>query len=131
MAKKDEVKSNLRGRFKSGIDKNVEQYVASIPFDWRLYKHDIAGSMAHAQMLAKQGLISKNDAELIVKGLVSIREEIEQGKFQFQLELEDIHMNIESRLFKKIGDVAGKLHTARSRNDQVALDLRLFVKEAT
>jgi len=130
MAKKDEGKNNLRSRFKSGIDKNVEQYVASIPFDWRLYKHDIAGSMAHAQMLAKQGLISKNDAELIVKGLVSIREEIEQGKFQFHLELEDIHMNIESRLFKKIGDVAGKLHTARSRNDQVALDLRLFVKEA-
>jgi argininosuccinate lyase len=130
MAKKDEGKSNLRSRFKSGIDKNVEQYVASIPFDWRLYKHDIAGSLAHAQMLAKQGLISKNDADLIVKGLVSIREEIEQGKFQFQLELEDIHMNIESRLFKKIGDIAGKLHTARSRNDQVALDLRLFVKQA-
>jgi argininosuccinate lyase len=130
MAKKDEGKSNLRSRFKSGIDKNVEQYVASIPFDWRLYKHDIDGSLAHAQMLAKQGLISKNDADLIVKGLVSIREEIEQGKFQFQLELEDIHMSIESRLFKKIGDIAGKLHTARSRNDQVALDLRLFVKEA-
>ena len=130
MAKKDEIKSNLRSRFKSGIDKNVEKYVASIPFDWRLYKHDIDGSVAHAQMLAKQGLISRNDADAIVKGLVSIREEIEQGKFQFQLELEDIHMNIESRLFKKIGDVAGKLHTARSRNDQVALDLRLFVKEA-
>ncbi len=86
--------------------------------------------MAHAQMLANQGLISKKDAELIIRGLVSIREEIEQGKLEFKLELEDIHMNIESRLFEKIGDVAGKLHTARSRNDQVALDLRLFVKEA-
>jgi argininosuccinate lyase len=130
MAKKDEVKGHLRSRFKKGVDKSVEKYVASIPFDWRLYKHDIAGSMAHAQMLANQGLISKKDAELIVKGLVSIREEIEQGKLEFKLELEDIHMNIESRLFEKIGDVAGKLHTARSRNDQVALDLRLFVKEA-
>jgi argininosuccinate lyase len=130
MAKKDEVKGHLRSRFQKGVDKRVEKYVASIPFDWRLYKQDIAGSMAHAQMLANQGLISKKDAELIIRGLASIREEIEQGKLEFKLELEDIHMNIESRLFEKIGDVAGKLHTARSRNDQVALDLRLFVKEA-
>ena len=130
MAKKDEVKGHLRSRFQKGVDKRVEKYVASIPFDWRLYKQDIAGSMAHAQMLANQGLISKKEAELIIRGLVSIREEIEQGKLEFKLELEDIHMNIESRLFEKIGDVAGKLHTARSRNDQVALDLRLFVKEA-
>jgi len=130
MAKKDEVKGHLRSRFQKGVDKMVEKYVASIPFDWRLYKQDIAGSMAHAQMLANQGLISKKDADLIIRGLASIREEIEQGKLEFKLELEDIHMNIESRLFEKIGDVAGKLHTARSRNDQVALDLRLFVKEA-
>ena len=130
MAKKDEVKGHLRSRFQKGVDKRVEKYVASIPFDWRLYKQDIAGSMAHAQMLANQGLISKKEAELIIRGLVSIREEIEQGKLAFKLELEDIHMNVESRLFEKIGDVAGKLHTARSRNDQVALDLRLFVKEA-
>ncbi|HEX7363842.1 MAG TPA: argininosuccinate lyase [Dehalococcoidia bacterium] len=130
MADKDKSKDRLRGRFKKGIDKDVEKYVASISLDWRLYKQDIAGSIAHARMLAKQGLISKKDAELIVKGLNSIREEIEQGKFQFKVELEDIHMNIESRLFEKIGDVAGKLHTARSRNDQVALDMRLFVKEA-
>jgi argininosuccinate lyase len=130
MAKKDEVKGHLRSRFQKGVDKRVEKYVASIPFDWRLYKQDIAGSMAHAQMLANQGLISKKDADLIIRGLASIREEIEQGKLAFKLELEDIHMNIESRLFEKIGDVAGKLHTARSRNDQVALDLRLFAKEA-
>jgi argininosuccinate lyase len=130
MAKKDEIKGHLRSRFKKGVDKNVEKYVASIPFDWRLYKQDIEGSMAHAQMLAKQGLISRKDAELIVRGLVSIREEIEQGKLKFKIELEDVHMNIESWLFEKIGDVAGKLHTARSRNDQIALDLRLFVKEA-
>ena len=130
MAKKDEVKGHLRSRFQKGVDKAVGKYVASISFDWKLYKHDIAGSMAHAQMLAKQGLISEKDAELIVSGLASIRDEIERGKFEFKPELEDIHMGIESRLFEKIGDVAGKLHTARSRNDQVALDMRLFVKEA-
>ena len=130
MTENKKSKSDLRNRFKKGIDKNVEKYVASIPFDWRLYKQDIAGSMAHAQMLASRGIITKKEVELIVKGLAAIQEEIEQGKFQFKVELEDIHMNIEARLFEKIGDVAGKLHTARSRNDQVALDLRLFVKEA-
>jgi len=130
MAKKDEVKGHLRSRFQKGADKAAEKYVASISFDWRLYKYDIAGSIAHAQMLAKQGLISEKDVELIVSGLTSIRDEIEQGKFEFKPELEDIHMSIESRLFEKVGDVAGKLHTARSRNDQVALDMRLFVKEA-
>ncbi len=130
MTENKKSKSDLRNRFKKGIDKNVEKYVASIPFDWRLYKQDIAGSRAHAQMLASRGIITKKEVELIVKGLAAIQEEIEQGKFQFKVELEDIHMNIEARLFEKIGDVAGKLHTARSRNDQVALDLRLFVKEA-
>jgi argininosuccinate lyase len=120
----------LRGRFKKDTDKVVANYTASIAFDHRLYREDIAGSIAHARMLAKQGIISEKEAELITMGLVSIREEIEQGKFQFKLELEDIHMNIEARLLEKIGEVAGKLHTARSRNDQVALDLRLFCKEA-
>ena len=119
----------LRSRFSKRADKSVEEYVASIPFDWRLYRQDIAGSIVHAQMLAKQGIIPESDAELIISGLDSIRDEIEQGKLEFKLELEDIHMNIENRLFEKIGDTAGKLHTARSRNDQVALDLRLFVKE--
>jgi argininosuccinate lyase len=130
MVEKDKGKSKLRSRFKKGVDKTVEKYVASIPFDRRLYKQDIAGSIAHAQMLAKQRLISKKEADLIVQGLESILKEIERGKFEFKLELEDIHMNIESGLFEKIGDVAGKLHTARSRNDQIALDMRLFVKEA-
>jgi len=130
MAKKDEVKGHLRSRFQKNVDKAAEKYVGSISFDWRLYKHDIAGSIAHARMLAKQGLISEKDAEFLVSGLTSIRDEIEQGKFEFKPELEDIHMSIESRLFEKVGDVAGKLHTARSRNDQVALDMRLFVKEA-
>ena len=110
-------------------DKLVQGYVASIPFDQRLYRQDIKGSIAHARMLAKQGIIAEREAETIIKGLNSIRKEIEQGKFQFSTELEDIHMNIEARLFEKIGDVAGKLHTARSRNDQIALDMRLFLKE--
>jgi argininosuccinate lyase len=107
----------------------TRKYLASIPFDQRLYREDITGSVAHARMLSKQGIIADSDAEAITKGLISIREEVEHGKFQFKAELEDIHMNIEARLFEKIGNVAGKLHTARSRNDQIALDLRLFVKE--
>jgi argininosuccinate lyase len=110
-------------------DKQTQNYLASIPFDRRLYRQDIEGSIAHARMLAKQGIIAKNEAETIIKGLNSIRKEIERGKFQFKTELEDIHMNIEAGLFEKIGNAAGKLHTARSRNDQIALDLRLFVKE--
>src|SRR4030065_2234755 len=116
MVRKDVVKGQLLSRFQKGVDKAAEKYVASISFDWRLYKHDIAGSIAHAQMLAKQGLISEKDAELIVSGLASIRGEIEQGKFEFKPELEDIHMSIESRLFEKIGDCAGKLQTHRDSN---------------
>ena len=122
--------SHIRGRFHKAADKLAAEYTASIPFDWRLYPYDIAGSIAHAKMLAKQGIISTKEAEIITEGLVSIREEIEQGKFQFKPELEDIHMNIEARLIEKVGEVGGKLHTARSRNDQVALDLRLLAKEA-
>jgi len=122
--------SNIRGRFNKPADKLVAAYTASIPFDRRLYKQDIAGSIAHARMLSKQGIISDKEAETITGGLESIREEIEQGKFEFKAELEDIHMAIESRLMEKVGEVGGKLHTARSRNDQVALDLRLFAREA-
>ena len=110
-------------------DKLVQEYLASVPFDRRLYRQDIEGSIAHARMLVKQGIIDGSDAAVIIKGLNSIRKEIERGKFKFKTELEDIHMNIEAGLFEKIGNVAGKLHTARSRNDQIALDLRLFVKE--
>ena len=122
--------SHIRGRFQKDADKLVQRYTASIPYDHRLYQHDIAGSMAHARMLARQNIITDKEAELIGAGLVSIREEIEQGQFQFKEELEDIHMNIEARLTEKIGDIAGKLHTARSRNDQVAVDMRLYCKEA-
>ena len=121
--------SRIRGRFQKAADKLVAEYTASISFDWRLYRQDIAGSIAHARMLAKQGIILSEDAEIITEGLATIREEIEQGKFQFKPELEDIHMNIEACLLDKVGEVGGKLHTARSRNDQVALDLRLFTKE--
>ena len=119
----------LRNRFQKEVDKMAQEYTASILFDQRLYRQDIQGSIAHTKMLAKQRIIADSDAEAIISGLLSIRDEIEQGKFQFKTQLEDIHMNVEARLFEKIGDVAGKLHTARSRNDQIALDLRLFLKE--
>ncbi|MGB3128910.1 MAG: argininosuccinate lyase [Dehalococcoidia bacterium] len=120
----------LRSRFGKEMDDRVKGYTVSVPFDRRLYRQDIAGSIAHARMLARQGIISDKNAELITMGLVSIREEIEQGRFEFNEELEDIHMNIEARLIEKIGDAGAKLHTARSRNDQIALDMRLFTKEA-
>jgi argininosuccinate lyase len=113
----------------SSTDKQARDYGASISFDRRLYRQDIEGSIAHARMLAKQEIITESEAKTIIKGLNSIRKEIERGRFQFRTEFEDIHMNIEARLFEKIGETAGKLHTARSRNDQMALDLRLFVKE--
>ncbi|MBT7290219.1 MAG: argininosuccinate lyase [Chloroflexi bacterium] len=122
--------SNIRDRFKKEMDKKVESYQASIMFDRRLYVYDIYGSIAHASMLGKQGIITEQEAELITGGLKAIREEIDKGDFEFKKELEDIHLNIENRLFEKIGDVAGKLHTARSRNDQVALDMRLYTKGA-
>jgi len=122
--------SHIRGRFHKAADELVNEYTGSISFDWRLYRYDIAGSIAHAKMLAKQGIILPQEAQIITEGLAAIREEIEQGKFHFKPELEDIHMNVEARLIEKVGEVGGKLHTARSRNDQVALDLRLYAKEA-
>ena len=108
----------------------VSAYTVSIHYDRRLYREDIAGSIAHARMLAKQGIIAAADAHAIERGLAEIREEIESGAFPWRPELEDIHMNVERRLFEKIGDSAGKLHTARSRNDQIALDMRMFTKQA-
>jgi len=122
--------SQIRGRFKKAANKLAARYTASLPFDWRLYPYDIAGSIAHARMLAKQVIITRKEAETIVKGLKFVQREIEKGEFQFKPELEDIHMAIEARLIKKVGKVGGKLHTARSRNDQVALDLRLFAGDA-
>jgi len=122
--------SQIRGRFKKAADKKVDEYTASIPYDWRLYPYDIAGSIAHARMLARQGIITDKDADAIIIGLNGIKEEFARGKFPFKEELEDIHMHIEARLMEKVGDVGGKLHTARSRNDQIALDMRLFTRDA-
>ena len=117
------------GRFASGTVASVEAFTASIHIDSRLYRHDIIGSVAHAKMLAKQGIIPARDARKIVRGLKTIQAEIEQGHFRFSATDEDIHMNIERRLTEKIGPAGGMLHTARSRNDQVALDMRLFLRE--
>ncbi|MEO8456401.1 MAG: argininosuccinate lyase [Chloroflexota bacterium] len=113
-----------------GLDRRALKYSASISYDQRLYRHDIAGSIAHARMLGKQGIIPAEDADLIVGGLEEIREEIDAGRFDWRDDLEDIHLNIESRLRERIGDAGARLHTARSRNDQVATDVRLFVMEA-
>src|ERR1700688_1301030 len=116
------------GRFASGPDAIMEEINASIDFDRHLYRQDIAASKAHAAMLAKQGIITADDARKIARGLDTILSEIEAGKFKFKRALEDIHMNVESRLADLIGPAAGRLHTARSRNDQVATDFRLWVR---
>jgi len=117
------------GRFAANTADSVESFTASIAIDARLYRHDIMGSIAHAKMLAKQRIISSSDAGKIVRGLQAIQREIDTGKFAFSAADEDIHMNIERRLSERIGSAGGKLHTARSRNDQVALDMRLFLRD--
>ena len=116
------------GRFEASPDEVMEAINASIDFDRRLYAEDIAGSIAHVTMLAKQGIVSRGDAEAIADGLRRVQAEIEAGGFPFDRALEDIHMNIEARLAALIGPAAGRLHTARSRNDQVATDLRLWLR---
>jgi argininosuccinate lyase len=113
-----------------GVDPRALRFTASIGFDRRLYRQDIAGSIAHARMLGHQGIIPQADADAIIHGLAKIREEIERGDFPFREELEDIHLNIEARLREMIGDAASRLHTARSRNDQVATGVRLYVMES-
>lgn len=117
------------GRFTQETNKLAEEFNASISFDKRLYKHDIIGSIAHAKMLARVGIITNKEADDIISGLKAIDKEIEAGKFKFTADLEDIHMAIEKRLIEKIGNAGGKLHTARSRNDQVALDIRLYLRD--
>lgn len=116
------------GRFTKAEEKNALDFNASISYDCRMYREDIAGSIAHAKMLAAHGIISKEDQEKITKGLLSIKQEIDEGTFPFSVELEDIHMNIEKRLTEEIGDAGARLHTARSRNDQCALDLHMYMK---
>ncbi|HKD66961.1 MAG TPA: argininosuccinate lyase [Candidatus Binataceae bacterium] len=122
-------RSLIRGRFKAPRLADVEAFTASLPFDRRLFRHDIRGSVAHARMLAKVGLISNAEADRIVKGLKQIEREIETGAFRFDLADEDIHLAIERRLTEVAGAAGAKLHTARSRNDQVALDLRLYLAD--
>ncbi len=118
------------GRFSEATSSLVERFTQSVSFDRRLYRQDIAASRAHAQMLAKVGVLTAVEAERIVAGLAGIQAEIEAGRFDWKSELEDVHMNVESRLTERIGDAGKKLHTGRSRNDQVATDLRLYVRDA-
>ncbi len=117
------------GRFTQPTDKFVEEFTASIEFDQRLYAYDIQGSKAHAEMLGRQEIISSDEAKQIIVGLDEIMKGIEAGKIEFSVALEDIHMNIEARLIERIGAVGGKLHTGRSRNDQVAVDIRLYLRD--
>jgi len=117
------------GRFTQPTDKFVEDFTASIAFDQRLYRYDIQGSKAHAEMLGRQGIISVAEAQQIIAGLDGILAGIEAGTIEFSVALEDIHMNVEARLIERIGAVGGKLHTGRSRNDQVALDIRLYLRD--
>ena len=129
---KEESREKLwGGRFKEKSSALLERFNASLPFDYRLWSYDILGSKAHSKMLHQIGILSQNDLELIHKGLDEIAQEIESNQFSFRIEDEDIHMAIESALIQKIGDVGKKLHTARSRNDQVALDFRMYVLESS
>jgi len=118
-----------KGRFKNPAAKSAQRYSESVSFDWRLYRYDIAGSIAHAAALAQAGIITADERRKIESELRAIEKEIDSGKFEWEQSLEDVHMNIEAALTKRIGAAGAKLHTARSRNDQIALDLRLYVKE--
>ena len=119
------------GRFTEKTDRLVEDFTSSIDIDKRLYSYDIEGSIAHCRMLAKVAIISEEDATTLIEGLGLIKREIDRGEFQFDNSLEDIHMHIETRLMEKVGKTAQKLHTARSRNDQVALDVRMYLRDET
>ncbi|TAN79401.1 MAG: argininosuccinate lyase, partial [Magnetospirillum sp.] len=118
------------GRFAGGPAAIMQRINASIDFDRRLYAQDIRGSQAHCRMLVRQAILTPEDGDAILAGLDTVLAEIEAGSFPFSAELEDIHMNVESRLAELIGEAAGRLHTARSRNDQVATDFRLWVRDA-
>ncbi|MFA5353135.1 MAG: argininosuccinate lyase [Thermodesulfovibrionales bacterium] len=122
------MKKLWAGRFQEKTADIVERYTESISYDRRLWRHDIEGSIAHATMLKRQGIIPAEDADSIIEGLKEIYKKIEEGRFCFREDLEDIHMNIEAALTEKVGEIGGRLHTARSRNDQVALDIRLYLR---
>ena len=130
MTDSKDIKKPWGGRFTEGTDKLVERFTASIHFDKRLFRQDIAGSKAHARMLARQDIISQDEAETIIRGLDEILAEIESGIFVWNETLEDVHMNIENALVERTGEAGKKLHTARSRNDQVATDTRLYLRDA-
>ena len=119
------------GRFERSVSEFTQEFGASLPFDKALYKQDVAGSRAHARMLAAQGIISEEDAQAIVEGLTAIEKRIDEGDFTFDINDEDIHMSIERELTAQIGEAGARLHTGRSRNDQVATDMRLYIKEVT
>lgn len=127
---KDTAKGLLRGRFSEATDAFVEEFTASVTFDQRMYAQDISGSIAHARMLHNISVLSADEFAAIEEGLTQIKAEIEAGEFNWQVPLEDVHMNIESRLIDLIGDTGKKLHTGRSRNDQVATDMRLYLRDA-
>ena len=118
------------GRSSQGVDSRVNAFNSSIAFDGRMYKQDIQGSIAHATMLGEQGIISMSDSLELIGGLKEILADIESGTLQFDMTAEDIHMFIEAELTKRLGDVGKRLHTSRSRNDQVALDIRLYLRDA-
>src|SRR3954464_8274246 len=126
MARKPQLWS---GRFRQPVDERVKRFSASVGFDRRLARQDIAGSLAHARMLAAAGIIARRDLTAIERGLARIRREIEQGRFEWSLDAEDVHLNIERRLTAIAGEAGKRLHTARSRNDQVATDLRLWLRD--
>jgi argininosuccinate lyase len=125
----DKTNQSWGGRFSEPVDAFVARFTASVTFDQRLYRHDIMGSIAHATMLAKVGVLTDAERDSIIDGLKTIQGEIEAGQFDWRVDLEDVHMNIEARLTDRIGVTGKKLHTGRSRNDQVATDIRLWLRD--
>ena len=117
------------GRFQKALDKKADDFNSSIRFDYRMFRQDVQGSIAHATMLEKQGILSSEDVNLIIEGLAGILDDLESEKLAFDMNAEDIHMFIEAELTKRIGDAGKRLHTARSRNDQVAVDIRLYLRD--
>ncbi|MBS7405793.1 MAG: argininosuccinate lyase, partial [Oxalobacter sp.] len=131
MSEQSSMKSDVwSGRFSEPVDELVQRYTASVTFDKRLAEFDIQGSLAHAEMLCAQKILSEQDYADIQRGLAQIREEVRSGRFDWQIGLEDVHTNIERRLTDLIGDAGKRLHTGRSRNDQVATDIRLYLRAA-
>ncbi len=131
MSQPDNKNRMWSGRFSESTSELVAAFSESVSFDQRLYRQDIAQSTAHARMLARVGVLSTADADAITAGLEQVRDEIERGAFVWKTELEDVHMNIEARLTEIIGDAGKRLHTGRSRNDQVATDIRLYTRDAS